>query len=324
MRKIVITGGAGFIGSNLCDFFIAKGDQVVCLDNFSTGYRHNIAHLLSNPNFTLVEGDIRNLDVCKQALQDATHVLHQAALGSVPRSIIDPITTNEVNISGFLNMLVATRDAGIKRFVYAASSSTYGDLETLPKVEHQIGKPLSPYAITKYVNELYAENFSKLYGLETIGLRYFNVFGKKQDPNSVYAAVIPKFVQQLIHKQAPVINGDGTFSRDFTYIDNVLQMNELALSVKNEEALNTVYNTAYGENTSLNTMVTVLKELLVQFDPTIQEVEISYGPERIGDIPHSLASIDKAKKLLNYNPQYSFVAGIKEAVQWYWENLKDK
>lgn len=320
--KIVITGGAGFIGSNLCEYFLSKGNKVVCLDNFATGHRYNIEHLISNENFTFIEGDIRNLDDCKKAVDGSDYVLHQAALGSVPRSINDPITSNDVNVSGFLNMLVASRDAKIKRFVFAASSSTYGDSKALPKVEDKIGKPLSPYAITKYVNELYAEIFSNTYGLETIGLRYFNVFGRKQDPNGAYAAVIPKFVMQLMAHESPVVNGDGTFSRDFTYIDNVIQMNELALFSDNKEAINTVYNTAFGEQTTLNEMVTLLKQYLSEYDSKIAEVPIIYGSNRDGDIPHSLASIDKAKQLLKYQPQFSFKAGLKEAAKWYWENLK--
>ena len=261
-QAILITGGAGFIGSNLCEHFIAKGYKVTCLDNFATGYRKNIEHLLLDPAFTLLEGDIRDLALCQKAVEGVDYVLHQAALGSVPRSIIDPVTSNDVNISGFLNMLVASRDAGVKRFVYAASSSTYGDSESLPKVEDKIGKPLSPYAITKYVNELYAEIFSKTYGLEVIGLRYFNVFGRKQDPNGAYAAVIPKFVMQFMQHESPVINGDGNYSRDFTYIDNVIQMNELAMTTTNPAAVNTVYNTAYGDRTTLNDLVQYLKTLL--------------------------------------------------------------
>jgi UDP-N-acetylglucosamine 4-epimerase len=320
--KILITGGAGFIGSNLCEYFLAKGEEVVCLDNFSTGHRHNITPFLSNPNFTLIEGDIRNSTDCNSAVKGVDYVLHEAALGSVPRSISDPITTNDVNISGFLNMLTAARDAGVKRFVYAASSSTYGDSESLPKVEDVIGKPLSPYAITKYVNELYADIFSRTYGLETIGLRYFNVFGRKQDPNGAYAAVIPKFVMQLMNGESPVINGDGLFSRDFTYIDNVIQMNELAMTTQNPLAINTVYNTAYGDRTTLNDMVFYLKKYLSEMDPTIASIECIYGPNRAGDIPHSLASIEKAKKILNYNPKFSFQDGLKEAVTWYWDNLK--
>lgn len=320
--KILVTGGAGFIGSNLCEYFLSKGYNVTCLDNFATGHRYNIEHLFSNEKFKLIEGDIRNLDDCMDATKNIDYVLHQAALGSVPRSIKDPITTNDVNVSGFLNMLVASRDSGVKRFVFAASSSTYGDSESLPKVEDKIGKPLSPYAITKYVNELYAEIFSKTYGLETIGLRYFNVFGRKQDPNGAYAAVIPKFVMQFMKNESPIINGDGNYSRDFTYIDNVIQMNELAMTTNNKDAVNTVYNTAFGDRTTLNDMVFLLKEYLSEFDDSISNVAVVYGPNRAGDIPHSLASIDKAKKLLNYNPKYSFKEGLKEAVKWYWENLK--
>jgi UDP-N-acetylglucosamine 4-epimerase len=319
---ILITGGAGFIGTNLCEYFLSKGYLVVCFDNFATGYKHNIAEFLVHENFKLIEGDIRNLEQCKNAVIGVDYVLHQAALGSVPRSINDPITSNEVNVSGFLNMLVASRDAGVQRFIYAASSSTYGDSESLPKVEDKIGKPLSPYAITKYVNELYAEIFSNTYGFETIGLRYFNVFGRRQDPNGAYAAVIPKFVMQLMKHESPVINGDGNFSRDFTYIDNVIQMNELAMLTQNPEAINTVYNTAYGDRTTLNDMVSYLKEYLSEFDSDIAGIDVVHGPNRAGDIPHSLASIDKAKRLLNYTPEYSFQDGLKEAVKWYWNNLK--
>ncbi|MEZ4787899.1 MAG: SDR family oxidoreductase [Flavobacterium haoranii] len=320
--KILITGGAGFIGSNLTEHFLDKSFQVVCLDNFATGHHHNIESFLSNPNYELIEGDIRDFETCIKAVEGVTYVLHQAALGSVPRSINDPITSNEVNVSGFLNMLVASRDANVKRFVYAASSSTYGDSESLPKVEDKIGKPLSPYAITKYVNELYADIFSKTYGLETIGLRYFNVFGRKQDPNGAYAAVIPKFVMQFMNYESPIINGDGNFSRDFTYIDNVIQMNELAMLSDNPKAINTVYNTAFGERTTLNDLVKSLKEYLSELDDKIANVEVIHGPNRVGDIPHSLASIDKAKELLNYNPKFSMKDGLKEAVQWYWNNLK--
>lgn len=321
---VLITGGAGFIGSNLCDYFLSKGYQVRCLDNFATGHRHNLKNFINNENFRLIEGDIRILVDCQNAVKGVDYVLHQAALGSVPRSINDPITTNDVNVSGFLNMLVACRDAKVKRFVYAASSSTYGDSEGLPKVEEVIGKPLSPYAITKYVNELYAEIFSKTYGIETIGLRYFNVFGRKQDPNGAYAAVIPKFVMQLMQLESPKINGDGNYSRDFTYIDNVIQMNELAMTTQNPDAVNTVYNTAYGDRNTLNNLVEYLKEFLSKYDSRIADVVIEYGSNRAGDIPHSLASIEKAKKLLGYDPQFSLEEGLKEAVNWYWENLAPK
>ncbi len=319
--KILVTGGAGFIGSNLCESLLNDGHQVRCLDNFATGHFHNIRHLMSHPDFELQVGDIRDLDTCRQAVDGMTHVLHEAALGSVPRSIKDPITTNQVNIDGFLNMLVAARDAGVERFVYAASSSTYGDSENLPKVEEVIGKPLSPYAITKYVNELYADVFYKTYGLNTIGLRYFNVFGRRQDPKGAYAAVIPKFVIQLMRHERPVINGDGTFSRDFTYIDNVILMNKLALTTSNQAALNQVYNTAYGDRTNLNELVDLLKTYLSEYDPAVKDIEVTHGPERAGDIPHSLASIDKARKLLGYAPKYDIKTGLKEAVDWYWHNL---
>ena len=321
-KTILVTGGAGFIGSNLCKAFLEKGNKVVCLDNFATGKRENIKEFLKDPNFTLIEGDIRKLDDCLKATKGVDYVLHQAALGSVPRSIKDPITSNEVNVSGFLNMLVASRDNGVQRFVYAASSSTYGDSESMPKVEDVIGKPLSPYAITKYVNELYADIFSKTYGLETIGLRYFNVFGRKQDPDGAYAAVIPKFVSQLMKGQSPVINGDGNYSRDFTYVDNVIQANLLSLVTTKEKAINTVYNVAYGDRNTLNDLMKYLKEYLSEFDSKILNVEVIYGPTRPGDIPHSHASVAKAKDNLNYNPEFSLQQGLKEAVKWYWKNLK--
>ncbi|MFL3662124.1 MAG: NAD-dependent epimerase/dehydratase family protein, partial [Polaribacter sp.] len=279
-KKILVTGGAGFIGSNLCEALLNLGNEVSCLDNFATGKRENIADLLANSNFTLFEGDIRNLDDCLKASEGVDYILHQAALGSVPRSIKDPIATNDVNIGGFLNMLVAARDNGVKRFVYAASSSTYGDSEAMPKVEDVIGKPLSPYAITKYVNELYADIFSKTYGIETIGLRYFNVFGRKQDPNGAYAAVIPKFVSQLMKGEAPVINGDGNYSRDFTYIDNIIQANVLSLTTTNEKAINTVYNVAFGDRNTLNDLMSYLKEYLSELDTAVTDVNVIYGPSR--------------------------------------------
>ena len=321
-QTILITGGAGFIGSNLCEYFLTKNYEIICLDNFSTGFRHNIEPLFSNPDFSLIEGDIRDFKTCENAVKNVDYVLHQAALGSVPRSINDPILTNEVNVSGFINMLTASKNANIKRFVYAASSSTYGDSDTLPKVENVIGKPLSPYAVTKYVNELYADVFSKTYGIQCIGLRYFNVFGRKQNPDGAYAAVIPKFVQQLIRYESPVINGDGNYSRDFTYIDNVIHMNELALTTQNPKAINTVYNTAFGDRTTLNDLIHYLKLFLSDFDSKIADVKIIHGPNRQGDIPHSLASIDKAQKLLDYNPKFSMQEGLKKAVNWYWNNLK--
>jgi len=323
MRNILVTGGAGFIGSNLTEELLQQGHRVTVLDNFATGKIENLLPLLEKyPNYlTLQVGDIRNLEDCHKAAEGAEYIFHEAALGSVPRSIKDPITSNDVNVAGFLNMLVAARDAGVKRFIYAASSSTYGDSKSLPKVEDVIGKPLSPYAITKYVNELYADVFSRTYNIECIGLRYFNVFGRKQDPNGAYAAVIPLFVKKLMAHESPIINGDGEYSRDFTYVDNVIQMNILAMESSNPAAINTVYNTAYGERTTLNQLVEYLKEYLSEFDSAIANVEIKHGPNRAGDIPHSLANIDKAKSLLGYDPEYSMKQGLKEAVKWYWENL---
>lgn len=320
--KILVTGAAGFIGSNLCDILLKIGAKVIGLDNFATGHSINIEAFKENVNFEFIEGDICDFETCKKTVYGVDYVLHQAALGSVPRSISDPLTTNSVNIGGFLNMLEASNKEKVKRFVYAASSSTYGDSESLPKIESQIGKPLSNYAITKYVNELYAEVFYKTYGLETIGLRYFNVFGRKQDPKGAYAAVIPKFVSQLMNYESPTINGDGTNSRDFTYIDNVLQMNLLAITTTNKQAINQVYNTAYGNRTTLIELGVKLKEYLSDFDSKIADIAVLHRENRIGDIPHSLASIEKAKNLLNYNPQFSFDKGLKEAVKWYWENLR--
>lgn len=320
--KILVTGGAGFIGSNLCEFLLKHRAEVYCLDNLATGHLKNIESFFNNPDFHFIEGDIRNIDDCDKALKNVDYILHQAALGSVPRSIKDPITTNNVNVGGFLNMLTAAKENGVKRFVYAASSSTYGDSKELPKREDNIGKPLSPYAITKYVNELYADVFNKTYGLDCIGLRYFNVFGRKQDPNGAYAAVIPKFTKQLMNHESPIINGDGNFSRDFTYIENVIEMNIRAMLTTNKEALNTVYNVAYGERTTLNELVEILKLELGKFDSLIKKIPIVYGSERVGDIPHSLASVEKAKKNVGYNPQYSIRKGLGEAMAWYWDNLK--
>jgi UDP-N-acetylglucosamine 4-epimerase len=321
MFKILITGGAGFIGSNLCEYFLSKGHQVTCLDNLSTGYKKNISPFLVNKNFSFIEGDIRDVATCNKAVQNIDFVIHQAALGSVPRSINDPQTTNDVNITGFLNMLVASRDAHIKRFIYAASSSTYGDSQTLPKIEDVIGKPLSPYAITKYVNELYADVFYKIYGFETIGLRYFNVFGKNQNPNGAYAAALPKFIMQFLNHESPVINGDGKSSRDFTHIDNVLLMNELALTTKNPEAVNQVFNTAYGERVTLNDLIQEIKKQLILFDSKIEKIDILYGADRIGDIPHSLANVDKAKRILGYEPKMDLRQGLEKAIPWYINNL---
>jgi UDP-N-acetylglucosamine 4-epimerase len=384
--KILITGGAGFIGSNLVDHFLELGHDVVCLDNLSTGYRKNIEHNLDNPNFTFIEGDIRDLQTCINAISGCDYVSHQAALGSVPRSIADPITTNEVNIGGFLNMLIAARDAKVKRFVYAASSSTYGDSKKLPKVEEEIGKPLSPYAVTKYVNELYADVFAKTYGMQCIGLRYFNVFGKRQDPNGAYAAVIPLWVKKLINHEQPVINGDGSYSRDFTYIANVIQANEKALFTPEEQilkgqreyynieldehkyllqvekqktedrpacrseseggsqkteggpekseksehrTLNTeryffseIFNIAYGGNTTLNQLFTALRDNLAKFDDKIKDIEPIYGSYRVGDIPHSQASILKAVTILDYLPKFNAINGFEFASEWYFQNIQ--
>lgn len=340
--KVLITGGAGFIGSNLVDHFLKAGHQVVCLDNLATGFMHNIEHNLSNPNFQFIEGDIRDLECCRKAVEGCDYVLHQAALGSVPRSIIDPATTNQVNVDGFLNMLIAARDAKIKRFVYAASSSTYGDSKKLPKIENEIGKPLSPYAITKYVNELYAEVFSKTYGMQCIGLRYFNVFGRRQDPNGAYAAVIPLWVKSLMNHQSPLINGDGKYSRDFTFVDNVVHANEQALFTSEVEILeglrkykqqttaelsleetlySEVFNVAFGGNTNLVQLFEALRDNLGKYDKEIMSIQAKFGPNRIGDIPHSQASIEKAKIVLNYKPQFDARSGFEQAAQWYFENL---
>lgn len=318
--RILVTGGAGFIGSNLVEALLKQDNEVIVLDNFSTGKRENLAPFTGNPAFTLLEGDIRDIAVCRKAVTGVEYVLHEAALGSVPRSIKDPMTSTEVNISGFVNMLFAAQEAKVKRFVYAASSSTYGDSKTLPKVEDKIGKPLSPYAITKFVDELFAENFSKLYGIETIGLRYFNVFGRRQDPFGAYAAVIPKFVMSLLKHESPVINGDGSYSRDFTYIDNVVQANQLALLTDNPAAINQIYNVAFGERTTLNELFYLLRDNLSVFDAEIKNVEVLHQAVRPGDIPHSLACIDKAKKLLGYAPEFSVKQGLAKTARWYFEN----
>ena len=320
-KRVLVTGGAGFIGSNLCEDLLKYDNEVVCLDNFATGRMENLKDFQENKQFTLITGDIRNIDDCRKACDGMEIILHQAALGSVPRSINDPATTNAVNIGGFLNMLIAARDAKVRRFVYAASSSTYGDSESLPKVEEIIGNPLSPYAVTKYVNELYAHVFRLNYDFSSIGLRYFNVYGRRQDPNGAYAAVIPKFTMLLKAHESPVINGDGTNSRDFTYIDNVIQMNHLAATTLNPEAEGQIFNTAVGERNDLNMLGKYLKEYLSAFDPAIADIIIKHGPDRKGDIPHSLASIEKAKKILGYHPEFDFPKGLKLAVDWYWRNL---
>ncbi|WP_215224726.1 SDR family NAD(P)-dependent oxidoreductase [Echinicola shivajiensis] len=341
-KKILVTGGAGFIGSNLVDELLLQGNEVVCLDNFSTGKRENLVEALKSKQFTLIEGDIRNYEDCQEAVKGCDLVFHQAALGSIPRSIADPMTSTDVNIGGFVKMLFASYEAGIRRFIYAASSSTYGDHPDLPKVEHKIGNALSPYAITKYVDELFATNFTDTYGIETIGLRYFNVFGRRQDPNGGYAAAIPKFLSLLIQHESPKINGDGTNSRDFTYIDNVIQANILAAEVPREQlverlsayyssigrhfkgtkGISEVFNVAFGERENLNNLVNNLKANLSSFDPEIASVEIVYGPKRKGDIPHSLASIKKAREVLGYQPLYNLEQGLSNACDWYWNNIK--
>ena len=319
--KVLVTGGAGFIGSNICDDLLTKGANVVCLDNFMTGRKSNIAHLENNSHFSLIEGDIRDYTTCEKAVSGCTHVCHQAALGSVPRSIEDPITTNAINISGTLNVLVAAQKEGIKRFVFASSSSVYGDEAAMPKIEERIGSPLSPYATTKLVNEFYAMVFKRVHGMEIIGLRYFNIFGRRQDPEGVYAAVIPKFVDLIIQKKQPLIFGDGEQSRDFTYIDNVLQMNRKALVSDNEEAFGEMFNVACGSRISINDLFEKIKTLLGQFEESLLDIAPIYREERLGDIKHSLADISKAKRLLNYSPTHDCNQGLEAAIEWYWNDL---
>jgi UDP-N-acetylglucosamine 4-epimerase len=311
-KSFLITGGAGFIGSNLVEYLLKFGaGKVRVLDNLSTGNIKNIEEFLTNTAFEFIEGDIRELATCQKACEGIEYVAHQAALGSVPRSINDPIATNEVNVNGFLNMLVATRDNKCKRFVYAASSSTYGDSNELPKVEDRIGKPLSPYAVTKYVNELYADVFARIYGMETIGLRYFNVFGPRQDPNGAYAAVIPLFIKAIKEDKPATINGDGETSRDFTFVQNVVQANIMALLVDNKAAINQVYNVACGERTTLNELWHSLLEI------SNKNIEPIYKFEREGDVRHSLANIEKAKLLLKYNPYITLREGLRKTVSFY-------
>tara|TARA_B110000459_G_scaffold21305_1_gene20511 strand:- start:2953 stop:3954 length:1002 start_codon:yes stop_codon:yes gene_type:complete len=319
--RILVTGGAGFIGSNLCDALLAKGSEVVCLDNFLTGKRENISHLKNNPKFTLVEGDIRDLEACRNAIYGCTHVCHQAALGSVPRSVEDPKTTNDINISGSLNILIAAHEAGIQRFVFASSSSVYGNDATMPKVEHKTGSPLSPYAVTKMVNESYTQVYHQIHGMETIGLRYFNVFGRRQDPEGQYAAVIPKFVELLLQSRSPVVFGDGEQTRDFTYVDNVVQMNIQALSTSNEEAFGQIFNVACGSRISINELFSSIRTLLSNYDSSIARIEATYIGERQGDIRHSLADISKAIQYLDYQPTHDCQLGLEEAMEWYWNEL---
>lgn len=324
---VLVTGGAGFIGSNLCEVLLQQANKVICLDNFSTGYRENINNFLTHPNFSLIEGDIRDYNTCKKAVNNADFVLHQAALGSVPRSINDPMTTTEVNISGFVNVLHAAHEAKVKRFVYASSSSVYGDSDDLPKLENKIGNPLSPYAVSKLTNEIFAKNFSELYGIETIGLRYFNVYGQRQDPNGPYAALIPNFILKLYNHEQPVINGDGTYSRDFTFIDNVLQANQLAaLTPRNQivgekQFLAEVFNIACGGSTTVNEILQRLYKECIKYDSNIGSIKPIYGKVRKGDVPHSQADVMKAEKLLGFDPAYGIDIGIEKACQWYWGRL---
>lgn len=313
--SFLITGGAGFIGSNLVEYLLAyNAGKVRVLDNLSNGFRKNIRAFLDNPAFEVMEGDIRDLDTCMQACAGIDIVLHQAALGSVPRSIKDPVTTNNVNIGGFVNMLLAAKDQQVKRFVYAASSSTYGDSKSLPKVEDKIGRPLSPYAVTKYANELYADVFGKTYGMEIIGLRYFNIFGPRQDPNGAYAAVIPLFIDAVLKGKPPRINGDGGQTRDFTFVENCVEANIRAALTANPEAVNQVYNIAVGDRTSLNDLFQILKE------EAGSQVVPEYGPDRAGDIRDSLADISKARRLLGYNPQVTIRDGLKQTLDWFKHN----
>jgi len=314
LETILITGGAGFIGSNLCEHFLNQGKKVVCLDNFLTGKKKNIAHLLDNPAFELVEGDIRNFETCLEVTQRVDAVLHQAALGSVPRSIENPITTNEINCHGFLNMLTAAKTNGVKRFVYASSSSVYGDSQLSPKVESQLGKPLSPYAVSKLTNELYGKVFHDLYGMETIGLRYFNVFGKNQDPEGAYAAAIPKFIESIRNNKSPLVYGDGKQTRDFTYVKNVVAVNDLALNSENPSCFGNAYNIACGQSYSIVEVITTIKNALVECGYDVNSVEAEFANTRKGDILNSLADISAAKNHLGYTPLYSCQEGMTEYI----------
>jgi UDP-N-acetylglucosamine/UDP-N-acetylgalactosamine 4-epimerase len=320
-KRVWVTGGAGFIGSNLCEALLKKNAVVICLDNFITGKKENISEFLKNKNFKCIEGDIRNIALCRKATKNIDYVFHQAALGSVPRSIKDPVTTNDININGFLNILLASKENKVKRFIYASSSSVYGDNSSLPKSEENIGKPLSPYAVTKQVNELYAGIFSTVYEMEIIGLRYFNVFGKRQDPEGPYAAAIPKFIQLLLKGKSPVIYGKGKQFRDFTFVENVVAANLLALSTTNKNALNQVFNIACGKKTTLNELYGILTELLSEYKSNIKNIRPIYSPERKGDIKESLASIVKAKKVLGYKPECDIKACLKRSIRWYVDHL---
>ena len=320
--RILVTGGAGFIGSHLVDALLAAGREVVVLDSFITGKRENLAHHAGDPAFTLIEGDIRDFDVCRRAVAGCAGVLHEAALGSVPRSMEDPQSTLSTNVQGFVNVIEAARQAGVKRFVYASSSSVYGDDPRLPKREDSVGNPLSPYAYSKRCNETTAALYRRVFGFPSIGLRYFNVFGARQDPGSAYAAVIPKFASALIRPESPVIHGDGSFSRDFTYVDNVVRANLLAGDTETPEALGQVCNIACGEATTIRELFLALRGALSQYDPAIAGIEVRYDAERPGDVPHSLAAIGKAERLLGYHPECRAAEGLRRAAKWYWEHLK--
>lgn len=309
MKRILVTGGAGFIGSNITDFLLSKGYRVRVFDNLATGYKDNIKHHLSNPDFEFMYGDITNLDSLRKACVDVDAICHQAALGSVPRSIVDPLSSHNTNVNGFLNLLLAAKENGVRRIVYASSSAVYGDEPNLPKVETRIGKPLSPYAITKYIDEMYGKIFSELYEMECIGLRYFNVFGPRQDPNGAYAAVIPKFIDSLKKGVAPVINGDGTYSRDFTYIENVVQANFLALTTDNTDCYGQAINIGAGGRVTIGEMYDMIREVMEV------NINVVHGDKRKGDIPHSNANIDRAKELLGYQPEVQFKEGIAKLLQ---------
>ena len=322
-RRILVTGGAGFIGSNLVEALLARGDEVVVVDDFSTGRRENLAPFAGDPRFTLIEGDIRDENVCREAVAGVDCVLHEAARGSVPRSIDDPVNATSINVGGFVNLLYAAHRAKVRRFVYASSSSVYGDSPRLPKVEDDCGRPLSPYAATKQADELFAENFRAVYGVEAAGLRYFNVFGRRQDPRGGYAAVIPKFAAALLKHERPVIYGDGTQSRDFTHVDNVVHANLLALDTPLPEREKAVCNVACGVRLTLNELFAALREELAAFDPAVRGIEPEYAAPRRGDVPHSLASIDRARELLGYVPCVDVREGLRRTAKWYFENLSD-
>lgn len=316
-EKILVTGGAGFIGSNLIRRLLSEGYEVVCLDNFITGKRENVFEFQSDKRFRLIEGDIRNLDTCMEAAKDVQCVFHEAALGSVPRSIENPVLTNDININGFLNVLLAAKENNVERFIFASSSSVYGDDKSLPKIEEITGKLLSPYAVSKKTGEHYATVFGDLFGIKTLGLRYFNVFGPSQDPNGPYAAVIPKFIKLLCDGKRPVINGDGSQTRDFTFVNNVVDANVLALKTNNENAFGRILNIACGDKTGLVELFELIRDSLAETYPTVREIDPEFGPERKGDIAHSLASIKKAQELLGYFPEINVKDGIAETVKWF-------